>query len=215
MPIGGKCVIMGSLFMKQSNSRNISQRELLTSKYHSGRHNLLLVVVFTVVNLVLLLTNSGSYFLFSAYIPYFLGDLGMDLCGKYPAEYYEMYHGDVESIEFYDTSLLAVLVAIAAVITGLYLLCWFLAKKPRVGFLVFALVLFAIDTAFMLMIFGINFEMILDIVFHAWVIISLVNAIISYHKIKKLPAEAEETIEVAEDAASAPAFASLNGDKTE
>lgn len=199
-----------ALFGNKAKNQNISERDLLLSKYHSGRHNLLLVVVFSAINLIMLLTNSGSYFLFSAYVPYFLGDLGMYQCGKYPAE---VYGEDFASMEFSDISFLIVAVAIAAVVIGVYLLCWILAKKMKVGFIVFGLVMFAVDTAFFLLLFGINTEMILDIVFHAWVLISLVNAIVAYNKLKKLPPE-EVAAEVQPEAAAQPT-ATLNGESIE
>ena len=78
---------MANLFGKE-NTQQLSQQQVLTNKYMGARHNLLLVVVFTLINIVLLLVQSNTYFLFSATIPYFLADLGMVLCGKYPAEYY-------------------------------------------------------------------------------------------------------------------------------
>lgn len=157
--------------------------EALEAKYKSSANNLLLVVIFTVINSVLLLTNANSYFLFSAYIPYFSVDLGMYLCGLYPQEYY---YGDEE---FLGTEILAVFIAIAAVIVILYLLCWLFGKKKKIGWVIFAMVLFVADTAFLLYNSGFSSEYILDIVFHAWVLFSIGNCISIYFKMKKLPAE--------------------------
>lgn len=47
-----------------------SERYTLENKYNTTRYNLLLVIGFTLINIVLLVTNSDRYFLFSAYIPY-------------------------------------------------------------------------------------------------------------------------------------------------
>lgn len=168
--------------------QQLSQREQLTNKYMSARHNLLLVVIFTAVNIGLLVAQSNSYFLFSASIPYYLVDLGMFLCGKYPMEYY----AELGMVEFFPNSFLVVMIVIAVVILAMYLLAWIFSKKPRVGWMIFALVIFALDTLFMLLIMGISADMILDIVFHAWVVISLINGIVSYSKLKKLPEEAPE-----------------------
>lgn len=170
--------------------QQLSRREQLTNKYMSARHNLLLVVIFTAVNIGLLVAQSNSYFLFSASIPYYLVDLGMYLCGKYPMEYY----ADMGAVEFFPNSFLVVMIVIAVVILGLYLLSWFLSKKPRVGWMIFSLVIFVLDTLFMLLIMGINADMILDIVFHGWVVISLISGISSYFKLKKLPEEPEELL---------------------
>ena len=187
---------MASLF-KNENVQQLSQREQLSAKYHSARHNLLLVVVFTLINIVLLVTNSDTYFLFSASIPYLVADLAMALCGKYPAEYYE---GDMAGMPVMSDGFFAVMLMIAGVILILYLLSWILSKKPSVGWMIFALVFFAIDTAGMLILLGISADMIIDIVFHGWVLVSLTNGILSYYKLKKLPEE-EEEIPAVEEAA--------------
>jgi pimeloyl-ACP methyl ester carboxylesterase len=94
--------------------------------------------------------------------------------------------------EFFANSFLVVMIVIAVVILALYLLAWIFAKKPRVGWMIFALVFFVLDTLFMLLIMGITADMIVDIVFHAWVVISLTNGIVSYFKLKKLPVEEPE-----------------------
>ena len=178
---------MANIFAKQK-VQQLSRREQLTNKYMGARHNLLLVVIFTAVNIGLLVAQSNSYFLFSASIPYYLVDLGMYLCGKYPMEYY----ADLGAVEFFPNSFLAVMIVIAVVILALYLLAWILSKKPRVGWMIFALVIFALDTLFMLLIMGISADMILDVVFHGWVVISLISGISAYSKLKKLPEEAPE-----------------------
>ena len=85
--------------------------------------------------------------------------------------------------------LIIFLLVIAAAILVLYLLSWIFSKKPRVGWMIFSLVFFALDTLFMLWFMGISADMILDVVFHAWVLISLTNGIVSYFKLKKLPEE--------------------------
>lgn len=180
-------IIMASLFAKERNQQ-LSEREALTSKYQNARHNILLVVVFTLINIILLVTNSNTYFLFSAAIPYYIADLGMFLCGKYPAEYYV---GELAGMEFLNDTFLVVTLVIAAVILVLYLLSWILAKKPRVGWMIFALVFFVTDTAGMLLLTGISSDMIVDILFHGWVIVSLISGISAYFKLKKLPEEEE------------------------
>ena len=184
---------MASLFGK-TRPQQVSQQAVLESKYHSARHNILLVVIFTLLNIILLVTNSNSYFLFSATIPYVLADYGMYFCGKYPAEYYQEF-GQIEPL---NDSFLVVMMGIAAVILVLYLLSWIFSKKPRVGWMIFALFFFVLDTAGMLLLIGISADAIIDIVFHGWVIISLVNGITSYFKLKKLPEEeipAEELLQ--------------------
>jgi hypothetical protein len=174
------------LFNKNQNqqAQPFSQRQQLERRYASARMNLLWVVLFTVINIVLLVSNSYTYFLFSAFIPYAIVDYGMIVCGKYPADFY----GDLSQYQFLDSTVLVVLIAVAAVICVLYLLCWIFSKKRRVAWLIVGLVFFALDTVFMLL-GGISADRILDIVFHGWVIISLTGGIIAHSKLKKLPAE--------------------------
>ena len=162
--------------------QSTSQR--LQNRFGSARHNLLLIVIFTTINLFLLVVNSSTYFLFSAFIPYAIVDIGMALCGKYPADYY----GDLSEFEFLDTSVLVVLLIIAVVLVSMYLLSWLMTKKGRVGWMIFSLVFFSLDTLLMLL-GGIDVSMIMDIVFHIWVIVSLTSGIIAYFKLKKLPPE--------------------------
>ena len=174
------------LFNKNQNqqAQPFSQRQQLERQYASARMNLLWVVLFTAINIVLLVSNSYTYFLFSAFIPYAIVDYGMIVCGKYPADFY----GDLGQYQFLDSTVLVVLIAVAAVICVLYLLCWIFSKKRRVAWLIIGLVFFALDTVFMLL-GGISADRILDIVFHGWVIISLTGGIIAHSKLKKLPEE--------------------------
>ena len=165
-----------------------SPRAIYEQKYTASRMNLLLVVVFTAINLVLLVTNSDSYFLFSAFIPYYMASTGMLMCGLFPEEFYT---GELSGMVFLDTSVFYVLLVIAAVLTLLYVVAWFFSNKHRVGWLIFILVFFCLDTAGMLFITGISLESIIDILFHAWVIYYLVSGIVAHYKLKGLPPEEE------------------------
>jgi len=177
-------------FLKNNNTANqqLSQRQILENKYANSRYNILLIVVFTAINLLLLITNSNSYFLFSAFVPYLIADLGMLLCGKYPADYYA---GELAGMEFAGNEIFVFTLVSAIVIILLYLLSWIFSKKKS-GWMIFALVFFILDTVAMFVINGISVDQILDVVFHAWVIISLINGITAYNKLKKLPEEPEE-----------------------
>lgn len=177
------------LFNKSENQPQESRQDKLLGRFASARSTLLAVVAFTAINIVLLLTNANTYFLFSAFIPYALVEVAMALCGKFPAEYYE----GLTDFEFMDSSVLIVTVVIAAVMLALYLLSWLLSKKPRVGWLIFSLVFFVLDTVMMLLWGGEDFTTVMDLLFHGWVLISLVGGISAYFKLKKLPPEQEET----------------------
>ena len=151
----------------------------------SARVTLISVLVFTLINIVLVVCKSSVYFLFSAYIPYMMSVLGMIYCGFYPAEFY----GEEEMEQLFDKPMLAVFLIIAAAILGQYLLSWFLSKKHG-GWLIFALVVFSVDTLAMFLLSDLQLDSILDIVFHGWVIFSLSRGIWGYSKLKKLPPEA-------------------------
>lgn len=98
---------------------------------------------------------------------------------------------------------------VAGMILVLYLLSWILSKKPRVGWMIFALVVFVIDTAALLLMVVNIADWIIDIAFHGWVIFSLINGIISYFKLKKLPEEEPETLPFPEMAAETAAEENL------
>ena len=182
---------------KPMNRRNANQNEDKNSREYQeqllsrSRGYLLTVIIFTIINLVLLVLEQGTYFLFSAYIPYVVVDLGMALCGKYPAEYYG---GELADMEFLNDTFFVITLVFAAVCLVLYLLSWILCKKPRIGWMIFALVFFCVDAIGMLLIAGISADMIVDIVFHGWVIVSLSGAVSASFKLKKLPAE-EDVLE--------------------
>lgn len=183
---------MGKTYDNVNGTNLLSEREKLQTKFNNARANLLAAVAFTVINIVLLFVDASSYFLFSIFVPYFITLMAMMVTGKLPAEFYtEEWAG----YEFLDGSVFGVVLVIAIVIIGLYLLSWFLSKKNKVGWLVFALVIFCIDTLLMLFLQGMS-ESIMDIVFHVWVIVSLTSGIIAYNKLKKLPEE--EIVEITE-----------------
>lgn len=162
------------------------QSRILQNQYASARHNLLLVVGFTVINLILLVTKSDTYFLFSAYIPYFLTYLGMYLCGMSAPEAY----ADLgEDAIFLGKGFFGIALGISILIVAIYLLCWIFSKKQKVGWIIGALVLFFIDTLALFFIGGISIDLIMDYVFHICVIVLLFRGTIAYYKLQKLPPE--------------------------
>lgn len=171
-------------FFKNTKTQNMSERQKLTSRYNSARHNILLVVAFTLVNSVLLFAGGDSYFLFSAAIPYYMTLFGLLYTGRMPAEWYE-------GVEFQPDPdvVLYIYLAIAVVIVAFYALCWFLSKKHGYGWLVAALLFFVADTFAMFYFTGFTADMILDFVFHVWVLVSLCSGIIAAINLKKLPEE--------------------------
>lgn len=166
----------------------LTPRQNYERKYKAARSNLLLVVIATAVNLILAVSGSGTYFLFSAFIPYYLTTFGMVWCGRFPPEFYE---DGIENYVFLDNSVFVILLILSIILTSLYLLAWFMSKKNRVGWLIFALVFFGLDTLGMLIFNGFAAESIIDIVFHAWIIYYLVVGIIAHNKLRNYPYEDE------------------------
>ena len=88
---------------KRSEKQEIPTREALERRCAVARRDILILVGFTAVNLLLMLTKTNLYFLFSAYIPHMLVDLGMLMCGMHPEELYEvLYDAPYHSLEFTD-----------------------------------------------------------------------------------------------------------------
>lgn len=182
-------------FINKENGQQPPQRQLLENRFRSARYNILLVLIFTAVNILLAVTQSNLYFLFSAYIPYALVDLGMLLCGMYPEEFYEAFYGaPYHSLEFSSKVIFVIALAVAVVILVWYLMSWLFTKKVKLGWMIFAFAFFVVDTLAMLIIGGISLDMLIDYVFHAWVLFSLLNGILAGRKLKKLPEEVVDAV---------------------
>ena len=108
--------------------------EALARGYKNARGNLLLVVIFTVVNAFMAFMGSSSYFLFSAYLPYYSVIFGLVLTGRM----------DVGQEYQLDEKYLVYFVGFAVLVLGLYLLFWLFSKK-HYGWLIPALVFFVLD----------------------------------------------------------------------
>ena len=166
----------------------LSPLQANAKRYRAARYNLLLVIAFSVINLILLLVPSEEqrYFVFSATVPYVLAWVGMELCGRFPPAFYgsEEYYAE---LEFFPDAVFYVLFAISVIVIGVYVLLYFLSGKHRAAWMIVAAVLFVVDTLFMLWFFGISLDSLIDIVFHAWVLVSLISGVVAGFKLKKLP----------------------------
>lgn len=151
----------------------VTAYDKLKRQYASARNNLILMLILTVVNVALLFVESSYMMLFSATVPY-----------------YSMIFAilDTSGLLFVPCVLITIISLIA------YLLSWFFSKK-HYGWMIAALVLFAIDTLFLI---GISywigdFSGIFDFLIHAWVLYYLIIGVVSGVKLKKMP---EPIIEV-------------------
>ncbi len=156
----------------QSQTAPRSPRLLAEEKYKVARANLLVMIGFTMLNIILALTGSSYMMLFSATFPYVMA-------------------GAASVSE--SQIVLIVCLSLAVVALGLYFLCWIFSKR-HYGWMIVALVLFSLDT---LILAGVYLRAkdtsgILDVVFHIWVLVHLARGIKYGHQLKTLPEEPEQ-----------------------
>ena len=155
----------------------VSPRQLALGRYRSARVDLLIVIIFTVLNIALLFGQADTMMLFSATVPYVAVVIG--------------YAANIEAgggLEWFVTGSLI----FAFVILAMYLVCWFFSKR-RYGWLLAGLVLFGLDTvATVLLYMGNLGEGIMDILIHGIVIYYLVMGVKAGKQLKTLPEEAVE-----------------------
>ncbi len=183
---------MANFFGNANNTATqAAPRDTLQGKYNSARANLILVIVFTLINTILAFTASNTYFLFSLFAPYIMVYQSALYTGNMPGAYTD---AEMQLTNFLPDSVFHVMLACAGIIIALFVLCWVFSKKNKVGWIIAALVLVIIDTLIFLsycLTYDIIGESIIDIIFHAWVIISLIGGISAYNKLNALPPEEE------------------------
>ena len=144
--------------------------------YQAARGNLLLMLIFSAVNVSFAAFGVDIYFLFSDYLAYMLA-----LTGRVFLEYTD------------EGLYLAVGLASAVLVLVPYLLCWIFSKKRR-GWMIAALVLFAVDTG-ALVVDTLGSDDVLynlpDLLFHIWVLVYLVLGV--KHAQQALAPQPEET----------------------
>ena len=138
-------------------------------QFKQARFSLLAIVIFSTINLFSIIF-SDFYILFSSYFTNIFAFIGYD--------------GYVSN----DMTFMGVAIVLGLISVLPYLICFLFAKK-HVGWLIGALVLFSIDSAFLLFDFIIylmagDFSMILDVAFHAYAIYALVIAVKYGFKVK-------------------------------
>lgn len=150
-------------------------RNKYLSYFRKAQANLLLMAVLTVVNIGLLLANATISFPFSAAFPQIAIMFGMELSEELGS----------------TVMVIAAVMAIASV--GLYFLCWALSKRYP-GAMIGALVLFALDCASLIYFFELD-TVVIDILFHIWVMVYLVFGVVAVVKLRHLPPEEMVAVE--------------------
>lgn len=174
--------------MKNQAVQQLSAREFAQNKFNTARTNLLLMLAFTVLNVVLMLVGSDTMLLFAATVPYYMALIGAI--------------SEATAVSVFCF-------AVTVVVLLLYLLCWLFSKK-HYAWMIFALALFVIDTVGMIALYVVaeDFSGILDVVIHAWVLYYLWIGVKYGRQLDVLP------VESATDApqANADLWATVNGE---
>ncbi len=166
---------------KNTRGYAATPRQAEEMRYTTSRMNLLLVIAFTLLNVIRLLFGTADYFIFSASLPYVLTLFGLINTGRMPDEYYE----GAEFVPYSDIYLY-IMAAISFAIIIFYAVCWLMSKK-HLGWIIAALVAFLIDFAAFFYFYGFDLTLFLDILFHAWVIYYLIVGIVSGCKLRNMP----------------------------
>lgn len=154
-----------------------SIRAVHETTYMRSRSSLLWVIVFSLVNVVFALIELGTYFLFSATVPFWVAASGRLGFEKYGSSAYLIIGG-----------------TIALFMIGVYFLFWCMSKRHR-EWMDAATVCFGLDCVGMILLIGFDIAFIIDYVFHAYVMYQLVVGSITAHKLAKLPPEDPIAIE--------------------
>ena len=174
-------------FLKNYKDDPRMYRASLYTRFSAARINMLLVVIFTAVNILTLLLTGSGFLPFTAAIPYQIVVIGMAACGFNTDEYYTQ----TGTQPVFDKGFIAVFIIIALLILTLFILCWLFSKRRGADkWLGFALALMSADTmvAFLGGNLSTNF---VDIIFHILILILLFSGIGAYKKLRSLPREEE------------------------
>ena len=145
----------------------------MEKRLNLARSNLLIVILFSVINIALVLLNTNISFLFTAILPTLIIQIGQ-----------------IVSAETGNTAFLWITGAIAIAIVLLYCMCYLLSKKRGV-FMLVALILFTLDTLALVWLLTLGFEagFLFDIAFHVWILYYLIIGTKAWSDLKKLPPE--------------------------
>lgn len=171
------------------NNQQLSPRQLAESNFKSARFDILAVALLTIINMVILLTGSDSYFLFSACVPFYLTMYAMLFTGRFPPEFYT---GEFAGMEFAGDGYFYVTLGFAIVFVALYVVCFAMLRKPNKVWFIIALVAFVIDTLAIFFFVGFEVSILLDLAIHALVIFYLIKGIKACADLERLPVEAAQ-----------------------
>ncbi len=175
-------------FKNNPNTKELSEREKLEKRYNSARYDVLLMIILTVVNIILVFTESNTYFLFSITAPYLYAADGIIFSGVLSLEFYEAV--GLGGVEFLGVPYLIKGLAIAMVILALYVACYVLSKNNKVGWLIGATVLLTLDMIWFIWE-GLLLDNVLDAIIHIVLLVYLIIGIAAHYKLKRLAPEGD------------------------
>ena len=181
---------MGRLFA--AARPDLPLREQLERRFINARFSLLLIVAFTVINLLMCVGQNGTYWLFAANIPYLLLDIGMYFGGIYRNPTETMLDS---GFGIHGEGFFFAMLAIAILIVAAYFVLWLLSGTRGFPCLVAATVLFGLDTLVMVLlpILGladIPIQFAMDLLLHAYMLYSLIDGALARRRLDTLPSDA-------------------------
>lgn len=191
------------------NNYGFGTKEVLNRRYEQARIDLLIIFFLTIVNIAFLFLDGDYYMLFSAIIPYAITLIGMMFCGLLPDEFYT---GDFMGADILTKEYIAIFIAIALIITVMYLIAYLLSRKGKVGWMIFSLVYIGIDSLFIFLFLDVS--MIIDIIIRVLIIVSIVMGITAHYKLKNLPPEETKEEELNPQGDDINVFSEFNEEDT-
>lgn len=159
-----------------------SRKAVLEGRIRTARVTTLLIPALTLVNCLLLATGMDLYFLFSAMFPYYLVWEGRFAIDKLQIK-------DASPSELNPYLLFYILLAVALILTAVYVVCWVVSRKRPFAGLLISLIWFGFDTLSMVVLFGVGVDSLMNYVLHALAIVELILGVTAAASLKKLPPE--------------------------
>ena len=150
-------------------------REAITKTYNLARGNLAAVIIFTCINIFLIISNSNLFFLFSASIPIFL---------LYQGAEFSAWTGS------YSFALSGIVLAFAAVSS--YAIFWLLTRWHK-GWILAALMFFTLDILLLLWLIlafplpNSGGSVVIELAFRAWIMYYLIIGTRAWYQLKQMP----------------------------
>lgn len=168
------------------NPASVSYRANLQQHFNNGRRTLIGLVILTVINMGLLLTNGDLYLLFSASVPYYLAWLGKAMDNGFGTAVW------TENGVFTATGLI-----MGMVILAVYFIFWALSRKNG-AWLWAAVVLLCLDllalVAVTTLVLGSLGSALVDILLHIVAIYQIGKGASTWKKLQSQPPEVSYTV---------------------